>query len=235
MRARSACWRRSRGGIRGTRVYDAARPVLRAACREFAAVLRQTRYVCSALFVLICNTEAAMTSTRQTALVFLLGTAALLSPQPAGAATYHVELIGPPAGAPESTFATDLLAGGGVLGYAALGAFDPGAQPFAARGGTTLPITVPTDSLNFPLGAQRASVAAGSSSNRPVLWKKGKPKFLRPAGGLGSGFAQDVNGSGLICGAVFNDLTGAQFPAFWSEGSAAGVLLPGAPGLSPEG
>ncbi len=176
-----------------------------------------------------------MSSSKRIAIVSLLGAAGLLSPQPTGAAIYHVELIGPPAGAPASSFATDLLSGGGVLGYAADGAFDPLAVPFAARGGSYLPLSMPTGSLNFPMGGPKPNLIVGSSSNRPVAWRKGKSKFLRPAGGLGSGFAFDASASGAICGAVYNDLTGAQFPAFWSEGSALGVQLPGAPGLSPEG
>src|SRR6185436_3096974 len=53
--------------------------------------------------------------------------------------------------------------------------------------------------------------------------------------GLQSGFGQDAAASGAICGAVFNDLTGSQFPAWWPEAAAPGMLLPGAPGLSPEG
>jgi probable HAF family extracellular repeat protein len=152
----------------------------------------------------------------------------------AGPPTFEVDLVPPPAGV-DSTFSTGLFDGGTLLGYAAAEAFDPLASPFVYRRGSLSPLAQPTDSLNFPLGGAHAGFVTGSSSNQPYLWRRGQAFPLPPAGGLPSGFAYDANRSGTVVGAVFNDLTGSQFPAHWPKPQNPGLTLPGFPGLSPEG
>ena len=143
----------------------------------------------------------------------------------AGAPSYDVEIIPPLAG--QDSMYPRALAQGHLIGLAASDPFDPVGVPVIFRFGTLIPLKTPTDSLNFVVGASKPALIAGSSSGFPVVWRRTAPHDLLPAGGLSQGEARDANGTDAICGAVVNDLTGAQFPAFWATPIAAGRLLPG--------
>ncbi len=156
---------------------------------------------------------------------------ALMGQAQAAPSTYHVQIISPPAGY-DSLFPMGMNEAGDVVGNAGSDPFDPLATPVLYTGGRLVELTRPTDSLNFALGVAGPDLIAGTSSNQPYVWRDGRPVLLQPAGGLPAGFAYDASLSGAIVGAVYNDITGSQFPVLWPDADSPGILLRGLRGVA---
>ncbi|MCC6908888.1 MAG: hypothetical protein IT430_13170 [Phycisphaerales bacterium] len=148
--------------------------------------------------------------------------AAAASAQP----LYDAEIFSPITGQ-ASIFATAMDGNGVIVGYCGDDRYDPLATPVAVIDGRVIEGAKPTGSLNFPLGLSGPALVVGTSSQFPVAWVQGRPRALRPAGGLPQGAASDANTLGIICGEVVRDFTGAQFPVVWPNHAAAGIRLRG--------
>lgn len=159
-------------------------------------------------------------------LLAVLSIAACVSPAVAGPPQYRIHIF-PPVAESDSVFATAMADRGPIVGLGGSDPFDPLAVPVAIGRGTIVELPQPTDSLNFPLGVARGGLVAGTASNLPYLWIRDEAVLLRPAGGLPSGAAWDVNAAQQICGYVINDFIGAQFPAYWPDSASEGMQLPG--------
>jgi probable HAF family extracellular repeat protein len=139
---------------------------------------------------------------------------------------YDVQVFAPVNDQP-SMFATGLNEQGVIIGHSGESRYDSVATPLAIVNGRVIEGTKPNDSLNYVLGIGRTELAVGTSSTFPYVWKYGVPRRLRPAGGLPQGNAWDVNTRGVICGDVYRDFTGAQYPVVWTSAGASGKWLRG--------
>lgn len=156
---------------------------------------------------------------------------ALVLPAFARQTEYDVQVFAPVNRHP-SMFVTGMNEQGVLVGYSGEVQFDSLATPIAAYHGRVFEGPKPNQSLNFPLGLGQASLVVGTSSTFPYAWVRGVPLMLRPAGGLPQGSAHDANVGGIICGYVYRDFTGAQYPVVWPSATAAGIKLKGLAGVT---
>ncbi len=145
---------------------------------------------------------------------------------PAQETRYRLEIYEAPAGA-ESVFPGDMTEGGLIVGQTGSDEYDPLAQPLILLGARQRLLPIPTDSLNFLLGVGSPETIVGASSNLPAAWVRGRPRILKPANGFPNGAAYDANRAGVICGEVYQDFTGRQWPVVWRDADAVGRILPG--------
>ncbi len=144
---------------------------------------------------------------------------------------YDVQVF-EPVGEDPSLFATGMNEQGVIIGYSGEVQFDSRATPIAIYQQHVIPGFKPHESLNYPLGLGNASLIVGTSSTFPYAWVRGRPRILRPAAGLPQGSAYDANTLGVICGYVYRDFTGAQYPVVWPTVRAGGIKLKGLGGAT---